>query len=231
MYNPERLHQVRIATKKLRYGLEIAAESGGHGRDAAGPAAQDASRTRSDACTTSRCCSTTSRRSRRSRRRASVPDAEPRARSRGRSKTNAGTCTAATSRWRRRCAAAESTRARQVRRAADPRAGRTAEDDAGQAGTPAQGRGGPPPAATTADATASRGRSVADRMAILELYLIRHGVAAERGDEYPDDSKRPLTTGGHRAAAQGGQGARRARHRASIRSSPARWCARGRRRM
>ena len=30
-------------------------------------------------------------------------------------------------------------------------------------------------------------------MATLELYLIRHGVAAERGPEYPDDSKRPLT--------------------------------------
>jgi phosphohistidine phosphatase len=30
----------------------------------------------------------------------------------------------------------------------------------------------------------------------LELYLIRHGVAAERGDEFPDDSKRPLTSGG-----------------------------------
>jgi phosphohistidine phosphatase len=33
-------------------------------------------------------------------------------------------------------------------------------------------------------------------MAALELYLIRHGVAAERGDEYPDDSKRPLTSQG-----------------------------------
>jgi phosphohistidine phosphatase len=33
-------------------------------------------------------------------------------------------------------------------------------------------------------------------MATLELYLIRHGVAAERGDEYPDDSKRPLTSDG-----------------------------------
>jgi phosphohistidine phosphatase len=33
-------------------------------------------------------------------------------------------------------------------------------------------------------------------MATLELYLIRHGLAAERGDEYPDDSKRPLTTDG-----------------------------------
>ena len=33
-------------------------------------------------------------------------------------------------------------------------------------------------------------------MATLELYLIRHGVAAERGPEYPDDSKRPLTNRG-----------------------------------
>ena len=33
-------------------------------------------------------------------------------------------------------------------------------------------------------------------MAVLELYLIRHGVAAERGDDYPDDSKRPLTSSG-----------------------------------
>jgi phosphohistidine phosphatase len=33
-------------------------------------------------------------------------------------------------------------------------------------------------------------------MATLELYLIRHGVAAERGEEYPDDSKRPLTSDG-----------------------------------
>lgn len=33
-------------------------------------------------------------------------------------------------------------------------------------------------------------------MATLELYLIRHGVAAERGKDYPDDSKRPLTADG-----------------------------------
>jgi phosphohistidine phosphatase len=33
-------------------------------------------------------------------------------------------------------------------------------------------------------------------MATLELYLIRHGIAAERGEEYPDDSKRPLTSDG-----------------------------------
>ena len=33
-------------------------------------------------------------------------------------------------------------------------------------------------------------------MPALELYLIRHGIAAERGPEYPDDSKRPLTAKG-----------------------------------
>jgi phosphohistidine phosphatase len=33
-------------------------------------------------------------------------------------------------------------------------------------------------------------------MAVLQLYLIRHGLAAERGPEYPDDSKRPLTSRG-----------------------------------
>ena len=33
-------------------------------------------------------------------------------------------------------------------------------------------------------------------MATLALYLIRHGLAAERGDDYPDDSKRPLTSAG-----------------------------------
>jgi phosphohistidine phosphatase len=29
-----------------------------------------------------------------------------------------------------------------------------------------------------------------------ELYLVRHAVAAERGDEWPDDTKRPLTERG-----------------------------------
>ena len=29
-----------------------------------------------------------------------------------------------------------------------------------------------------------------------ELYIIRHGVAAERGDAYPDDTKRPLSSEG-----------------------------------
>jgi phosphohistidine phosphatase len=33
-------------------------------------------------------------------------------------------------------------------------------------------------------------------MAMLELYLVRHGVAAERGADWPDDSKRPLTAHG-----------------------------------
>ena len=33
-------------------------------------------------------------------------------------------------------------------------------------------------------------------MAMLELYLIRHGVAEERGEDWPDDSKRPLTADG-----------------------------------
>jgi len=33
-------------------------------------------------------------------------------------------------------------------------------------------------------------------MAMLELYLIRHGVAEERGKDWPDDSKRPLTAEG-----------------------------------
>src|SRR5512138_823596 len=30
----------------------------------------------------------------------------------------------------------------------------------------------------------------------IELYLIRHGIAEERGDAWPDDSKRPLTPKG-----------------------------------
>src|SRR3979411_2836134 len=29
-----------------------------------------------------------------------------------------------------------------------------------------------------------------------ELYLIRHGIAEERGDTWPDDAKRPLTEEG-----------------------------------
>jgi len=33
-------------------------------------------------------------------------------------------------------------------------------------------------------------------MWIMELYLVRHAIAAERGDEWPDDTKRPLTERG-----------------------------------
>jgi len=33
-------------------------------------------------------------------------------------------------------------------------------------------------------------------MAMLELYLIRHGVAAERGKDWPEDAQRPLTPDG-----------------------------------
>ena len=32
--------------------------------------------------------------------------------------------------------------------------------------------------------------------AILEIYLVRHAVAAERGPKYPDDRLRPLTPEG-----------------------------------
>lgn len=33
-------------------------------------------------------------------------------------------------------------------------------------------------------------------MPVLELYLVRHGLAGERGPKFPDDSKRPLTAAG-----------------------------------
>jgi phosphohistidine phosphatase len=33
-------------------------------------------------------------------------------------------------------------------------------------------------------------------VATLELYLVRHAIAADRGSDYPDDSKRPLTSAG-----------------------------------
>jgi phosphohistidine phosphatase len=39
-------------------------------------------------------------------------------------------------------------------------------------------------------------------MATLELYLIRHGIAEERGPKWPDDSKRPLTGKGVTALKQ-----------------------------
>ena len=39
-------------------------------------------------------------------------------------------------------------------------------------------------------------------MAKIELYLVRHAIAAERGPKYPDDRLRPLTPGGSRKFAQ-----------------------------
>lgn len=45
-------------------------------------------------------------------------------------------------------------------------------------------------------------------MATIELYLIRHGLAAERGDDYPDDAKRPLTAEGVSRLRQGAKGLR-----------------------
>ena len=30
----------------------------------------------------------------------------------------------------------------------------------------------------------------------IELYLVRHAIAAERGPDWPDDSARPLTPDG-----------------------------------
>ena len=43
-----------------------------------------------------------------------------------------------------------------------------------------------------------------------ELYLIRHGVAEERGDAWPDDGKRPLTEEGARACERSMRGLGRA---------------------
>jgi phosphohistidine phosphatase len=42
--------------------------------------------------------------------------------------------------------------------------------------------------------------------AILELYLIRHAIAAERGPKYPDDRKRPLTPDGIKRFKEGVRG-------------------------
>jgi phosphohistidine phosphatase len=39
-----------------------------------------------------------------------------------------------------------------------------------------------------------------------ELYLIRHGIAAERGDAWPDDAKRPLTEQGMTRLRKGARG-------------------------
>jgi phosphohistidine phosphatase len=41
-----------------------------------------------------------------------------------------------------------------------------------------------------------------------ELYLIRHGIAEERGPEWPDDAKRPLTEKGLSRLKKGARGLR-----------------------
>jgi phosphohistidine phosphatase len=45
-------------------------------------------------------------------------------------------------------------------------------------------------------------------MAPCELYLVRHAIAAERGEEWPDDSKRPLTEHGITRFREGMKGLR-----------------------
>src|SRR4029079_9200796 len=47
-----------------------------------------------------------------------------------------------------------------------------------------------------ADAGPRGGRRVCELMTTVYLSLIRHALAEERGEDYPDDSKRPLTSGG-----------------------------------
>ena len=42
-----------------------------------------------------------------------------------------------------------------------------------------------------------------------ELYLVRHAIAAERGSEWPDDTKRPLTERGINRFKEGVKGLRR----------------------
>ena len=42
-----------------------------------------------------------------------------------------------------------------------------------------------------------------------ELYLVRHAIAAERGNEWPDDSKRPLTDRGISRFKEGVKGLRK----------------------
>ena len=43
-------------------------------------------------------------------------------------------------------------------------------------------------------------------MATIELYLVRHAIAAERGPKYPDDRLRPLTPDGEKRFAESVKG-------------------------
>src|SRR5262252_841083 len=84
--------------------------------------------------------------------------------------------------------------------AARPLRGRdpgAARGRAGRAARRARAARGPPQTVRQDVAVgASPHRGCARLMAMLEVYLIRHGIAAERGKDWPDDSKRPLTPEG-----------------------------------
>ena len=60
-----------------------------------------------------------------------------------------------------------------------------------------------------------------------ELYLVRHGLAEERGEAWPDDTKRPLTDEGMSRLRQAAHALARLGCR-STSCSPARSCGRGR---
>ena len=55
-----------------------------------------------------------------------------------------------------------------------------------------------------------------------EIYLVRHAIAAERGDDWPDDTKRPLTEQGisRFKEAVGGLKALDVDHRRDLHQSP-----------
>ena len=160
--------------------MELADESGAAPSAALRANAAQARRTRSAGCTICRCCSITSRSRPRRRRRTGrhpTPALAILARSiedecrhlHGRYVAHAA----------RRCIEAVADGAPRYAAAAD---GRVARDRARAA-------------KMTLPSRAPRRERTA-LMAMLELYLIRHGIAEERGEDWPDDSKRPLTPDG-----------------------------------
>ena len=65
-------------------------------------------------------------------------------------------------------------------------------------------------------------------MAAHELYLIRHGLAEERGDAWPDDTRAAADRRGHLPSARRARAVSSAWVSSSTSCSRARWCARGR---
>ena len=185
MYAAEQLHAVRIATKKLRYALELIADARLAPRPSAGQYAQARPGHPRASCTTCRSSSSTWPRCRRCRRRAGE-------RTTAGSKVIAGSladeCRHLHGRYIKQvpaliqlletCTEAVLPQlARRVRRR--------------------------PLKITLAQPARSRAREARLTPWLpLELYLIRHGIAAERGPEWPDDSKRPLTGKGITALKQ-----------------------------